>query len=84
MGRDINGPAPEGERAVYTQTSGKRAPIIGAITKNYMLRMRHDGTEAKLHDLHADDPSADVSAQFPEKAMLLKEHWDENTFSDLE
>ena len=35
--------------------------------------MRHDGTEARLHDLHADDPSADVSAQFPEKARLLKD-----------
>ena len=73
MGRDINGPTPEGERAVYTQTSGKRAPVIGAITKNYMLRMKYDGTDAKLHDLHADDPSADVSAQFPEKTLLLKD-----------
>ena len=73
MGRDINGPAPEGERAVYTQTSRKRAPVIGVITKNYMLRMQHDGSNAKLHDLHADDPSADISAQFPEKAMLLKD-----------
>jgi phosphoglycerol transferase MdoB-like AlkP superfamily enzyme len=73
MGRDINGPVPEGERTVYTQTSGKRAPVIGAITKNYMLRMQHDGSDAKLHDLHADDPSADVSAQFPEKAASLKD-----------
>jgi phosphoglycerol transferase MdoB-like AlkP superfamily enzyme len=73
MGRDINGPTPEGERAVYTQTAGKRAPVIGAITKNYMLRMQHDGSNAKLHDLHADDPSADVTAQFPEKARLLQD-----------
>jgi phosphoglycerol transferase MdoB-like AlkP superfamily enzyme len=73
MGRDINGPVPEGERAVYTQTSGKRAPVIGAITKNYMLRMQHDGSDAKLHDLHAEDPSADVTAQFPEKAASLKD-----------
>ncbi|MDH3830999.1 MAG: LTA synthase family protein, partial [Gammaproteobacteria bacterium] len=73
MGRDINGPAPEGERVVYTQTSGKRAPVIGAITNNYMLRMQHDGSEAKLHDLHAEDPAADVSAQFPEKAAALKD-----------
>ena len=73
MGRDINGPVPEGERVVYTQTSGKRAPVIGAITKNYMLRMQHDGSEAKLHDLHAEDPAADVSAQFPEKAAALKD-----------
>ncbi len=73
MGRDINGPVPEGERVVYTQTSGKRAPVIGAITKNYMLRMQHDGSEAKLHDLHAEDPIADVSAQFPEKAAALKD-----------
>jgi arylsulfatase A-like enzyme len=73
MGRDISGPVPEGERAVYTQTSGKRAPVIGAVTKNYMLRMWHDGTHARLHDLHAEDPSADVSAQFPEKTRLLKD-----------
>jgi len=73
MGRDISSPAPEGERAVYTQTDRKRAPVIGAITKNYMLRMQHDGSDAKLHDLHADDPSADVSAQFPEKAVMLKD-----------
>ena len=73
MGRDISVPAPEGERAVYTQTDRKRAPVIGAITKNYMLRMQHDGSDAKLHDLHADDPSADVSAQFPEKAEMLKD-----------
>ena len=73
MGRDISSPAPEGERAVYTQTDRKRAPVIGAITKNYMLRMQHDGSDAKLHDLHADDPSADVSAQFPEKAEMLKD-----------
>ena len=73
MGRDINGPVPEGERVVYTQTSGKRAPVIGAITNNYMLRMQHDGSEAKLHDLHAEDPTADVSAQFPEKAAALKD-----------
>jgi phosphoglycerol transferase MdoB-like AlkP superfamily enzyme len=73
MGRDINGPIPEGERAVYTQTSGKRAPVIGAITKNYMLRMQHDGSDAKLHDLHAEDPLADVTAQFPEKAASLKD-----------
>jgi phosphoglycerol transferase MdoB-like AlkP superfamily enzyme len=73
MGRDINGPAPEGERAVYTQTARKHAPVIGAITKNYMLRMQHDGSDAKLHDLHADDPSTDVSAQFPEKTAILKD-----------
>ena len=73
MGRDISSPAPEGERAVYTQTDRKRAPVIGAITKNYMLRMQHDGSDAKLHDLYADDPSADVSAQFPEKAEMLKD-----------
>lgn len=73
MGRDISGPTPEGERAVYTQTDRKRAPVIGAITKNYMLRMQHDGSDAKLHDLHADDPSADVTAQFPEKALMLKD-----------
>ena len=38
-----------------------------------MLRMWYDGTHVKLHDLHAEDPSIDISAQFPEKTMLLKD-----------
>jgi phosphoglycerol transferase MdoB-like AlkP superfamily enzyme len=65
MGRDVNIPAPEGERVVFTQTADKRFPIIGAVSKDYMVRMNHDGSDAKMHDLNSDEPAVDVSAQFP-------------------
>jgi phosphoglycerol transferase MdoB-like AlkP superfamily enzyme len=67
MGRDVNMPAPEGERVVYTQTADKRFPVIGAITKDYMVRMNSDGSEAKMHDLKSATPVDDVSAQFPDE-----------------
>lgn len=67
MGRDVNIPAPEGDRVVFTQTADKRFPVIGAISKDYMVRMNSDGSNAKLHDLNSDNPSEDISEQFPEK-----------------
>ncbi|WP_426417403.1 LTA synthase family protein [Aestuariirhabdus sp. LZHN29] len=71
MGRDINDPAPEGDRAVYTQTSHKTAPVIGAITKDYMLRIEYNSDDIKLHDLNSNTPAVDVSDQFPEKTEQL-------------
>lgn len=71
MGRDINNDFPEEERVVYTHTSGKRAPVIGAVTKDLMLRMNYDGTDSKLHDLNSDDPGKDIGAMFPEKKRKL-------------
>lgn len=73
MGRDINIPAPEGERVVFTQTADKRFPVIGAISKNYMLRMNADGSDAKLHDLNAERPQEDVATQHPELAASMKD-----------
>ena len=72
MGRDINMPFPEDERVVFTQTSGKRFPVIGAVSKNYMLRMNWDESDPKLHDLSSSTPEVDVSAVFPEKAKFMK------------
>ncbi|WP_243647258.1 LTA synthase family protein [Aestuariirhabdus litorea] len=71
LGRDINRPAPEGERVVYTQTSHKTTPVIGAITKDYMLRIDYNNDVIKLHDLNSDTPAEDVSGQHPEKAEKL-------------
>lgn len=70
MGRSLNQPIDE-DRAVYTQTSSKTSPIIGAITKDYMLRMNFDSTDIKLHDLNSDTPNDDVSDKNPEKAERL-------------
>lgn len=73
MGRDINIPAPEGERVVFTQTADKRFPVIGAISKRHMVRMNYDGSDAKLHDLQSSDPDVDISAQDPERFAELKD-----------
>jgi hypothetical protein len=40
--------------------------VIGAVSKNYMVRMNADGSDAKMHDLNSPTPATDVSAQFPE------------------
>jgi len=70
MGRSFNRPVEDG-RSVYTQTASKRSPIIGMVSKDYMLRMNHDSTNVKLHDLNSETPSDDISAQFPEKTDRL-------------
>ena len=70
MGRSLNQPIDE-DRAVYTQTSSKASPIIGAVTKDFMLRMNFDSTDIKLHDLNSESPGVDVSAQHPAKTVEL-------------
>ena len=72
MGRDINDPAPEGERVIFTKDSGKMNPMIGAVTKNFMYRLKYGAEYQALHDLNSDTPEQDVSAQHPEKAAYLK------------
>ena len=73
MGRDVNIPAPEGERVVFTQTADKRFPVIGAISKNRMLRMNHDGSDAKLHDLNSPTPLVDISEQEPDRFQQMQD-----------
>lgn len=71
LGRDFR-KHPEGEeRYVFTQTAEKRDPVIGVISKDWMLRMQSDGSDAKLHRLYSDDPTADHSAEYPDKAAKL-------------
>ncbi|MCL6414651.1 LTA synthase family protein [Aestuariirhabdus sp. Z084] len=71
MGRDISQPAPEGERVVYTQTSHKTRPVIGAITKDFMLRIEYNSDTIKLHDLNSPTPAEDVSEQHPAMTIRL-------------
>ena len=58
---------------MFTQTADKRHPVIGVISKDYMLRMQSSGEKAKLHKLYSDDSNADRSAELPEKAAQLKQ-----------
>jgi phosphoglycerol transferase MdoB-like AlkP superfamily enzyme len=73
MGRDVNIPAPEGERVVFTQTADKRFPVIGAVSKNRMLRMNYDGSDAKLHDLNSSTPTLDISEQEPDRFQQMQD-----------
>lgn len=70
MGRSLNQPIDE-NRVVYTQTSDKQAPIIGAVTKDFMVRMNFDSTNIKLHDLNSDTPEIDLSSDDPDKTAKL-------------
>lgn len=71
LGRDFRQHPAGEERYVFTQTAEKRDPVIGVISKNWMLRMQSDGSDAKLHKLYSDDPTADYSAELPDKAAKL-------------
>ncbi|MFT5033922.1 MAG: phosphoglycerol transferase MdoB-like AlkP superfamily enzyme [Bacteroidia bacterium] len=71
LGRDIRATPDGEERYVFTQTAEKRDPVIGVVSKDWMLRMQSDGSDAKLHKLYSDDPAADFSAEFPDKAEKL-------------
>jgi len=75
FGRDIFTPHPEisGDRFVFTSTSDNENPVIGMISENYMLRKFARRDKAKLHDLHADDPSLDISSDKPTLFNHLKE-----------
>ncbi|MCF6283248.1 MAG: sulfatase-like hydrolase/transferase [Candidatus Polarisedimenticolaceae bacterium] len=72
MGRDINNPAPEGERIVFTKDSGKMNPMIGAVSKNFMYRIRYGADYEALHDLNSDSPTEDVTAEHPERAAYMR------------
>ncbi|MBB3046198.1 phosphoglycerol transferase MdoB-like AlkP superfamily enzyme [Litorivivens lipolytica] len=72
LGRDYT-KHPEGEeRYVFTQTADKRHPVIGVISKDWMLRMQSSGDKAKLHKLYSEDSTADHSAANPGKAQHLQ------------
>ncbi len=51
MGRDIQQAAPEGERVVPLVLREGTFPLIGGVTRNYLLQMEHDGSSPTLHDL---------------------------------
>jgi phosphoglycerol transferase MdoB-like AlkP superfamily enzyme len=71
MGRDYFEPRTDEDRLVYTQRSAQNNPVIGLISKQFMVRMHHDLSDVKLHDLSLDTPSTDVSALYPEKKEMM-------------
>ncbi|MCF5026553.1 LTA synthase family protein [Pseudomonas lurida] len=72
MGRDIQQPAPEGERMVPLVLQEGTFPIIGGVTQDFLLQMQHDGSSPTLHDLASLTPRDDVAAQHPEEFQRLQ------------
>lgn len=65
MGRDVQLPAPEGERVIPLVVQEATFPIIGAVTRDHLLQMRFDGESPSLHDLHSQTPTENVAAKNP-------------------
>ncbi|VVN88038.1 LTA synthase family protein [Pseudomonas fluorescens] len=73
MGRDIQQPAPEGERVVPLVLHEGTFPVIAGVTQHYMLQMQHDGSSPTLHDLASLTPMDDVARQNPEEFKRLEQ-----------
>lgn len=71
MGRDLQQPAPEGERVVPLVLREGTFPIIGGVSKRFLLQMQHDGSSPTLHDIYSATPMVDVAQQHPEAFQRL-------------
>ena len=71
MGRDLQQPAPEGERVVPVVLREGTFPLIGAVTKDFLVQMNHDGSEPSMHDLASPQPLENVADQHPEEYQRL-------------
>ncbi|NBA94927.1 LTA synthase family protein [Pseudomonas sp. R5(2019)] len=73
MGRDIQQPAPEGERVVPLVLREGTFPLIGGVTRHHLLQMEHDGSSPTLHDLTSSTPTENVAEQNPQEFKRLVE-----------
>ena len=71
LGRDIQQPAPEGERVVPLVLREGTFPLIAGVTQHYMVQMQHDGSSPTLHDLASPTPLDNVAGQNPEEFRRL-------------
>ncbi|MDR0703313.1 MAG: sulfatase-like hydrolase/transferase [Azoarcus sp.] len=70
MGRDIQLPAPEGERAVPLLLREGTFPLLGVVTSRYLLSMNADGSNAGLYAVDADDVK-NLAAENPQEFARL-------------
>ena len=71
MGRDIQQPAPEGERVVPLVLREGTFPLIGGVTRDFLLQMQHDGSQPTLHDLASQEPLVNVADRHPDEFERL-------------
>lgn len=70
-GRDMQQPAPEGERVVPLVLREGTFPLIGGVTKDFLLQMEHDGSNPTLHDLSSQTPLDNVAERHPDEFARL-------------
>lgn len=70
MGRDIQLPAPEGERAVPLVLREGAFPLLGVVTSRYLLSMNADGSDAALYAVDADEVK-NLAAENPQEFARL-------------
>ncbi|WP_236175121.1 LTA synthase family protein [Pseudomonas pseudonitroreducens] len=71
MGRDLQQPAPEGERVVPLVLREGTFPLIGGVTQRFLLQMQHDGSAPTLHDIYSPTPMDNVAGHHPEEFQRL-------------
>jgi phosphoglycerol transferase MdoB-like AlkP superfamily enzyme len=54
LGRDIQLPAPEGERAVPLVLREGSFPLLGVVTRRYLMQMNADGSQPALYEVDSD------------------------------
>jgi phosphoglycerol transferase MdoB-like AlkP superfamily enzyme len=70
LGRDIQLPAPEGERAVPLILREGAFPLFGVVTRRYLVRMNADGSDAGLYAVDADEVK-NLAAENPQEFARL-------------
>ena len=70
LGRDIQMPAPEGERAVPLVLREGSFPLIAVVTRRHLLQMNADGSQAGLFAVDANTVE-DISGSHPEEFARL-------------
>ncbi|MDR2507318.1 MAG: LTA synthase family protein [Candidatus Accumulibacter sp.] len=70
LGRDIQIPAPEGERAVPLVLREGSFPLIAVVTRYHLLQMNADGSQPGLFAVDADTVE-DISNRHPEEFARL-------------
>ena len=70
LGRDIQLAAPEGERAVPLVLREGNFPLLGVVTRRYLMQMNADGTQPALYEIDSDKLE-NVAAQNPEEFARL-------------
>jgi phosphoglycerol transferase MdoB-like AlkP superfamily enzyme len=70
LGRDIQLAAPEGERVVPLLLREGAFPLLGVVTRRYLLQMNADGSQPALYEV-ASDKVENVAEQNPEEFARL-------------